>query len=162
MIRRGFTLLEILVATMLLAMLVTILTMIFNQSSIAWTIGLANITGLSDTREKMAINADEAERAILSDDGLELFKIVSVFDDSGSGLRKGGTARTLDRLTGGGGQIKREWLNDDTTAANNTIDVSGGSANGRDSYLVGVTSDGPDGQPGTWDDITTMPEEVVK
>ena len=35
MTRRGFTLLEVLVASALLAMLVSILTMIFNQSSIA-------------------------------------------------------------------------------------------------------------------------------
>ena len=33
--RRAFTMIELLVATMLLAMLVTILTMMFNQSSIA-------------------------------------------------------------------------------------------------------------------------------
>ena len=35
MMRRAFTMIELLVATMLLAMLVTILTMMFNQSSIA-------------------------------------------------------------------------------------------------------------------------------
>ena len=44
--KKAFTVLELLVATMLLAMLVTILTMIFNQSSVAWTIGIASLTGL--------------------------------------------------------------------------------------------------------------------
>ena len=37
----GFTLLEVLVASMLLAMLITILTMVFNSSSIAWSTGKA-------------------------------------------------------------------------------------------------------------------------
>ena len=41
----GFTLLEVLVASMLLAMLITILTMVFNSSSIAWSmeIGRAHV-----------------------------------------------------------------------------------------------------------------------
>lgn len=160
MIRRGFTLLEILVATMLLAMLVTILTMIFNQSSIAWTIGLANVTGLGTTREEMAIYADEAEHAIISDDGADLLKVVSVFDEKGSGLRKG-TARTLVRSSESG-RFDRDSLKDDTSAAGKSYPVTGGNADGRDSYLVGVTSFGPDGERGTWDDISTMPEEVVK
>ena len=34
--KKGFTILELLVASLLLGMLMTILTMIFNQSSIAW------------------------------------------------------------------------------------------------------------------------------
>ena len=37
--KNGFTLLEILVASMLMAMLITILTMVFNSSSIAWNTG---------------------------------------------------------------------------------------------------------------------------
>ena len=40
--------------------------------------------------------------------------------------------------------------------------LGSGSSQSRASYIVGVTSWGPDGEQGTWDDITTMPEEVVK
>ena len=43
-----------------------------------------------------------------------------------------------------------------------TYSVGASTAAGRDSYIVGVTSWGPDGIKGTWDDITTMPEEIVK
>ena len=52
--RKGFTLLEVMVASLLLAMLVTILTMIFNQSSIAWTTGTASVAGLGDVRRDMS------------------------------------------------------------------------------------------------------------
>ena len=41
--RRGFTILELLVAALLLGMLVTVLTMIVNQSSIAWRTGVAGL-----------------------------------------------------------------------------------------------------------------------
>ena len=37
--RNGFTLLEVMVASLLLGLLVTALTMVFNQSSIAWRVG---------------------------------------------------------------------------------------------------------------------------
>ena len=46
--RRGFTILELLVASLLLGMLVTILTMIFNQSSIAWRTGVAGVADLDE------------------------------------------------------------------------------------------------------------------
>ena len=41
--RNGFTLVEVLVASLLLGMLVVILTMVFNQSSIAWRTGKASV-----------------------------------------------------------------------------------------------------------------------
>lgn len=52
--RKAFTVLELLVASLLLSMLVTILTMIFNQSSIAWTTGIASVDRLSGVRVKMS------------------------------------------------------------------------------------------------------------
>jgi len=52
--RRGFTVLELLVASLLLGMLMTILTMIFNQSSIAWRTGLAGVDGMEDARGKVS------------------------------------------------------------------------------------------------------------
>ena len=80
MMRRAFTMIELLVATMLLAMLVTILTMMFNQSSIAWTTGLASVTGLGDAREQISIYARNADNVILDDSGEQLLRIVSVWD----------------------------------------------------------------------------------
>ena len=47
----GFTLLEVLVASILLGMLVTILTMVFNSSSIAWRTGKASVAEMGDVRK---------------------------------------------------------------------------------------------------------------
>lgn len=52
--RHGFTVLELLVASLLLSMLVAILTMVFNQSSIAWTTCLASEAELSGVRVKLS------------------------------------------------------------------------------------------------------------
>ena len=99
--KRAFTLVEVLVATMLLAMLVTILTMIFNQSSIAWTTGVASVTALGDMREDMAVYAAESENALLSDDGQTVLRVTSIWDESGDGLRQdeGRTLKTTFEKT---------------------------------------------------------------
>ena len=60
-LKSGFTVLELLVASLLLSMLVTILTMIFNQSSIAWRTGTAIVEELGDVREKIAVCREEAD-----------------------------------------------------------------------------------------------------
>lgn len=162
--RKAFTILELLVATMLLAMLVTILTMIFNQSSVAWTIGVASLTGMNDIRRKDAIYAAEAEDALRRDSsGGNPVRLVSVWDDSGTGLRTGG--RTVVSATDGTDGFKLLTLTaqdmEDTLPDKNFM-LGSGTSQSRASYIVGVTSWGPDGEKGTWDDITTMPEEVVK
>ena len=157
--RQAFTLIEIMVATMLLAMLVTILTMIFNQSSIAWTTGVASVTALSDTREEMSVRAIEAEDAILSDDGNTVLRVASVWADNGSGLRAEGRTLRNDFERNIPQSNLRDPMND------NTITISGGNVAQHESYLVGVHSYGPDGKTGgdnSWDDISTMPEEIVK
>ena len=63
--KRGFTILELLVASLLLGMLVTILTMIFNQSSIAWRTGVAGVADLDDARANMAELRDEADNVYI-------------------------------------------------------------------------------------------------
>ena len=52
--RSGFTLLEVLVASMLMGMLVTILTMIFNQSAIAWRTGKAGVANMTETERQLS------------------------------------------------------------------------------------------------------------
>lgn len=61
--RKGFTLIELIVASLLLGMLVTVLTMIFNQSSIAWRTGVASVADLDDVRDNIAEVRDEADNA---------------------------------------------------------------------------------------------------
>ena len=163
MMRRGFTLLEVLVASALLAMLVTILTMIFNQSSIAWSTGTAAVAGLGDVRQSISLYQNDAENTILSDQASPVaLKVTSVWAEDGSGLKTGTeAARTLTK-TFAKTAPERSDLEDPGSSSAGAQTVSGANPNGRDSYIVGVTSWGPDGKPGTWDDISTMPEEVVK
>jgi prepilin-type N-terminal cleavage/methylation domain-containing protein len=59
--KKGFTIIELLVASLLLGMLVTILTMIFDQSSIAWRTGIAGVADLDDVRNDVAEIRDEAD-----------------------------------------------------------------------------------------------------
>ena len=162
--RRAFTLIEVLVATVLLAMLVPILTMVFNQSSIAWTTGVASVTALGDMREDMSVYAAEAENALLSDDGNTVLRVTSIWNESGQGLKKDG-GRTL-KTTFEKPAPGRDALRDKPGFAfnggsNNEIQLNGNAANGQQSFLVGVHSYGPDGKS-SWDDISTLPEEVVK
>ena len=68
MIRRasksGFTLLEILVASILMAMFITILTMVFNSSSIAWSTGKASVKEMNVLRRGMSLATIEADNAV--------------------------------------------------------------------------------------------------
>ena len=164
--RSGFTLLEMLVASSLLAMLVTILTMLFSQSSIAWSTGTATVAGMSDVRKAISTYQLEAENAIMNDAASpKALKVVSIWAEDGSGLKTGADShRTLSK-------INESWLKEPeatdfadpaTGSAGEVPSISSSAMSGRDTYIVGVTSWGPDGKPGTWDDITTMPEEVVK
>ena len=52
--QRGFTLIEVLVASLLLGMLVVILTMVFNQSSIAWRTGKASVAEMDGMRRLLS------------------------------------------------------------------------------------------------------------
>ena len=173
--KKGFTLIEIMVATMLLAMLVTILTMIFNQSSIAWSTGVASVTALGDTRQKMSVLAQMSGNVILDDRGISMLGVSSVWDswdangriwksapDSGA-MRTLLLYRDLDEKFRAQ-NVAASDIRDDP-AMDKTISISGGTAAGRDTFLVGVHSYGPDGKTGgdnSWDDISTMPEEIVK
>ena len=62
--RNGFTLLEVLVASVLMGMLVTILTVIFNQSAIAWRTGKAGVADMSETERNLARIHAAADSAI--------------------------------------------------------------------------------------------------
>ena len=159
--KRGFTLIEIMVATLLLVMLVTILSMIFNQSSIAWSIGLASVTGLDRAREDISLYARESENAIVDDAGNRVLLLTSVFDDVNGGLKQndGRTlSMTMEKLNASPDDM-RDPINARTYA------VTGSGTAGHDTFIVGVVSYGPDRKTGgdySWDDISTMPEEIVK
>lgn len=80
--RRAFTLLELLVASLLLGIIVTLLTMIFNQSSIAWRIGESTVADLGDVRVNMAAIREEDDNVFVHQDNL--YRHVSAWDDNGN------------------------------------------------------------------------------
>ncbi len=80
--KRGFTILELLVATLLLGILATILTMIFNQSSISWRIGLAQVSDMDDIRGNMAELHEESDNAFVYNG--EIHRILGLWKQDGT------------------------------------------------------------------------------
>lgn len=161
--KKGFTLIEMLVASLLLGMLVSILTMVFNASSIAWRTGRASMIDLDKTRRQVSLLQREADDALYDAAANGIAMVRNPWDDSndnstgeGSSLR----TRSLRELTGG------TWFNvSDLKETKGPWKVVT-SINGRDgteqqhTYTVGVWSYGPDGQQDTSDDITSWPEGI--
>ena len=155
--KKGFTILELLVASLLLGMLVTILTMVFNQSSIAWRTGMAGVADLDQVRDNIAEIREEADNVFLY--GGNVHRVTGLWDRSGN-LRTracdAGAAETSDRI------VMLQSLSG--TVRGRDIGTEGvGSGNGGKSvktYTVGVTSWGPDRKENTYDDITTWPDEI--
>ena len=159
--RRGFTILELLVAALLLGMLVTILTMIFNQSSIAWRTGVAGVSDLDLVRDNMAELRDEADNIYVWQNSPH--RLLSLWDDTDT-LR----TRAIDADGGKYQQnetaqlLKSKGNFTDDMRLNNisTVDVGSGDATAAvDTYIVNVKSAGPDREFGTWDDIWSFPDD---
>lgn len=167
--RKGFTLLELMVAALLMGMLLTILTTIFNQSSIAWSTGTASVTSLGGVRHDITLSALLADNALATDGNLQGLKVVSIWNtgnsvetkeqQTGAGniLRTDTEGRTLDRE----GIIGSQVMLDSSSRGEYVVPLGNGNAAGRDTYIVGVTSNGPDREPETWDDISTYPEDQL-
>lgn len=163
--KKGFTLLELLIASLLLSMLVTILTQLFSQSSIAWRTGEAGVAELDNMRSDISAIQRDADNAILVKDrngNLQTRRLTGIWDKDNPGqLNRRGFEETT----------RWEFQSFPQNAANlsqcsprqqwSKIKVSGKGAGGEKivNYLVGVTSAGPDGQFGTWDDITSWPTD---
>ena len=179
--KRGFTVLELLVASLLLGMLVTILTMIFNQSSIAWRTGVAGVVELDRVRARLGTYHDIEDDALpglgqsssqtgagSSDSRDVLYRTVSVFKGwSGGGKLQPNAdrddsncrGRLYDQLKWHEASPIRFTIQDARVGrANNGVGV--GTVQGGSAFVVGVRSSGPDKQWNTADDINTFPEEV--
>ena len=158
--RKGFTILELLVASMLLGMLVTILTMIFNQSSIAWRTGDSLVSDLDDIRNDIALIREEADNAFVENN--EIHRILGLWTDEDADDEKlrvracdiEYTALKPTRITG---------LTDSSRPkeyASQSMSVRGGDKHGSSkNYTVNVMSAGPDRQFDTWDDIWSFPDD---
>ena len=162
-LKQGFTLLEVLVASVLMGMLVTILTMIFNQSAIAWRTGKAGVANMTETERKLSSIHAYAD-SLVPFTGGDKYCVVSPWDDadrddSGQfnerGIRRASelhkrfetVSGNFQNNDGGNGQWRQTGLG--------RPDPNGGKA-----FIVGVRSAGPDRQWETEDDISTWPDEV--
>lgn len=165
---KGFTIIELLVASLLLGMLVTILTMIFNQSSIAWRTGVAGVADLDYVRDNVATLREEADNAFIANQGgsYEVFRHVGLWDADGNLRQRSCDAPGTTVQTEGKGKLRANIidLNLPISADTKPSDISlvnVGSATTRSmkAYTVNVMSAGPDRTFDTWDDIWSWPDD---
>lgn len=165
---------ELLVASLLLSMLVTVLTMIFNQSSIAWRTGVADVTELNVTRAQLGTFHDIEDDVLpglmqldltgVEDDSRNMdYRTVSLFRNwSGSGSIQpnyvSSYGRPYDAINWGVGNLSKFSVADARVGEKTTL--APGDPRSRGAYVVGVRSAGPDRKFGTEDDISTYPEEA--
>ena len=173
----GFTLLEVLVASMLLAMLITILTMVFNSSSIAWSMGKAGVAEMDAIRNNVSaanVVADNAVPRVDLQNPDVWGHLVSPWKANGDLRRRAIEKMTDNQLASrswsmlqmdssikspvgdsGPGQWARAtgrslWA----SFAPGSISISGNAK----AFIVGVWSLGPDGKENSGDDISTWPD----
>ena len=161
--KKGFTLIEMLVASLLLGMLVSILTMVFNASSIAWRTGRASMIDLDRTRRQVSLLQRVADDLIYDAKANGMAVIRTPWNnenDSNTGEGSALRTRAIREMTG------NTWFNvSDLKETRGSWKVVS-SINGRDgskqqhTYTVGVWSYGPDRTPNTSDDITSWPEGI--
>ena len=161
--RNGFTLLEVLVASVLMGMLVTILTVIFNQSAIAWRTGKAGVADMSETERNLARIHAAADNVLPYTQNGNYF-VVSPWNDATTD----GSRSFYRRGIAAAGDIRKGY----DAVGGNFSGNDAGKSNWRQTglgkarlenqsqFTVGVRSAGPDRRWDTEDDISTWPEEV--
>ena len=166
--RRGFTIIELLVASLLLGLIVTILTMVFNQSSAAWRLGVAGVSKMDDIRDNIAELRDEADNAFVYND--QVCRVIGLWDAKGN-LRKRAVAGENGSDFAGTGDkdagalranILQQRLNTSNTKPNDFRLVNVGQTKRSDAaktYFVNVMSAGPDREFKTWDDVWSWPDD---
>lgn len=161
--RKGFSLIELMVACLLLGMLVSALTMLFNSSSVAWRTGVAGVAELKDVREELGTLHNIMDDLLpglgqkgVEEDGRSLdYRIVSVWDPNAENQLRSDRAFTSSFSWGKASKIS---IGDAKLGTKITLKASNSGA-ASDLFSVGVRSAGPDRQFGTEDDITTWPGE---
>lgn len=164
--RKGFTILELLVASLLLGMLMTILTMIFSQSSIAWRTGTAIVADLDDVRTNIAELREEADNAYIWDN--KIHRILGLWDERGK-LRKrawdiGEEASDMANQAAylksrvGASVTDNANIRDFTTWAD--VSATAGSRT-LNTYKINVKSAGTNKRFGDYDDIWSDPDDFI-
>ena len=166
--RKGFTIIELLVASLLLGILVTILTMIFNQSSISWRVGIAGTAEMRAIRENIAEIREESDNAFIHGD--KLYRLTGLWGRDGNLLERtcdvtGMRDREENKAVALGGNSRSgngNWIGSlanlrlkDLKAAS----VGSASAGGVKTYTVNVMSGGPNNDIEDWEAIWSFPYE---
>jgi prepilin-type N-terminal cleavage/methylation domain-containing protein len=161
--RSGFTLLEVLVASVLMGMLVTILTVIFNQSAIAWRTGKAGVADMSETERRLSRIQAAADNVLPYTDNKNYY-VVAPWDDA----KTDGANNFYTRGIAVADDVRKGYR----TVTGSFYDSNAGKGYWRQTglgkvrtenqsqFTVGVRSAGPDRIWDTEDDISTWPEEV--
>lgn len=168
MTRKGFTLLEMMVASLLLGMLVTTLTMLFNSSSIAWRTGTAGVSELKEVRSNLGIFHDVQDDILpglgdgasasgpgQGDNRSMNYRTVSLWDPSQDNKLR--TDRAYKQIDWQG--APNVSISDAMKGASKSVGRAGAGI-GSGLFTVGVRSLGPDGRADTADDITTWPDQI--
>jgi len=166
--KRGFTILELLVASLLLGMLVTVLTMIFNQSSIAWRTGVAGLMDMDEVRDNTAAVRDEADNLYLWKN--EIHRTVSIWNERGSGTRPQLRKRAIDsndntdvdekervQYLKGRSELKKD--KPELYQAFGPVDVKQTESQSGRNWIVNVKSCGPNRILNDYDDIWSNPDD---
>jgi len=168
-LRSGFTIIELLVASLLLGLLVTILTMVFNQSSIAWRTGIAGTVNMDAVRENIAELREEADNAFIYDK--KLYRLTGLWDKNGD-LRDracdapGSTDEEDNKAILIGGSSRSgdgKWIDSLSNLEPDGFKAaqigSSSSATSVKNYTVNVKSAGPNKKFDDYDDIWSFPDE---
>lgn len=167
--KKGFTIIELLVASLLLGMLTTILTMVFNQSSIAWRTGTAGVADLDDVRDNMAELREEADNAFLWNG--EVRRITGLWDRDGNLFDRACDAPDSNVYSADNGRWRANMLETRKSTLTspgrqawsqqqNVFMVGqGAGARSQKTYIVNVMSAGPDREFRTWDDVWSWPDD---
>ena len=153
---------------MLLGMLMTILTMIFNQSSIAWRTGMAGELDLRVARENIAEVSEEADNAFVWNQ--KLYRHTGLWRPDGTLRDRACDAPGSDDendnkaiLLGGSSRTGNgTWLGNLSNLKPSDLNVgsvNGGNASSAKNYTVNVMSAGPDREFKTYDDIWSWPDD---
>jgi len=162
-VKKGFTIIELLVASLLLGMLVTVLTMIFNQSSIAWRTGSASVADMDDIRDNIAELREEADNAFVWNN--EIYRHVGLWDRNGD-LRDRSCDAPGTKVQGEVGcralilRSKMSATGVVTPSYFRPVNVGqSGRVKAPTTYTVNVKSAGPDRTFDTYDDIWSWPDD---
>jgi hypothetical protein len=144
-------------------MLVTILTMVFNQSSIAWRTGAAGVADMDDIRDNIAELRDEADNAFVWNN--EVYRHVGLWDKDGMLRDRACDApgsKTMSEV-GCRALILRSKMSASGEVTPNdfrpvNVGLTGRTGSAK-TYTVNVKSAGPDKTFDTYDDIWSWPDD---